>query len=166
MARKHSNIGAYWTVSKTETENLEQLKGENSRLREELEQRDRLLQQLSLKLFRLVQDNTNFIVEPEDTSHSDEKSRGLLREKFQELEKQVIFYQQEIVVRDGEIYQLRESYQELTNHSQMLEEVIRELPIIYQRKFAERLAPVQETMKGYKGKTYNCSKNYKRFVTK
>jgi prefoldin subunit 5 len=66
-----------------------------------------------------------------------------LREQLQEVEQQVKFYQEQISHRDTDIYQLRQSVQELTDRSRMLEQVVQELPRIYRRKFAERMAPVK-----------------------
>jgi vacuolar-type H+-ATPase subunit D/Vma8 len=68
----------------------------------------------------------------------------VLREQLQDVEQQVTFYQEQIASRDGEIYQLRQSVQELTDRSRMLEQVVQELPHIYRQKFAERMAPVRE----------------------
>ncbi|NER49582.1 MAG: hypothetical protein F6J86_33305, partial [Symploca sp. SIO1B1] len=45
---------------------------------------------------------------------------------------------------DEEIYQLRQSVQELTDRSRMLEQVVQELPQIYRQKFSERMIPVRE----------------------
>jgi vacuolar-type H+-ATPase subunit D/Vma8 len=68
----------------------------------------------------------------------------VLREQLQDVEQQVTFYQEQIASRDSEIYQLRQSVQELTDRSRMLEQVVQELPEIYRQKFAERMAPVRE----------------------
>jgi chromosome segregation ATPase len=68
----------------------------------------------------------------------------VLREQLQDVEQQVTFYQEQITSRDEEIYQLRQSVQELTDRSRMLEQVVQELPHIYRQKFAERMAPVRE----------------------
>jgi chromosome segregation ATPase len=56
----------------------------------------------------------------------------------------VAFYQEQITTRDSEIYQLRQSVQELTDRTRMLEQVVQELPQIYRRKFEERMTPVRE----------------------
>jgi nitrate/nitrite-specific signal transduction histidine kinase len=60
------------------------------------------------------------------------------------VEQQVGFYQEQLTQRDSEIYQLRQSVQELGDRSRMLEQVVQELPKIYRQKFAERIAPVKE----------------------
>jgi chromosome segregation ATPase len=130
-------------VSTPDTPNIQELSTELSQLRQELQLRDQLVQQLSQELFRLVKGNTSFIppkVEPEfDLSQLQD-----LRDQLQAVEEQVTFYQEEISNRDTEIYQLRQSVQELTDRSRMLEQVVQELPQIYRRKFEERMAPVRD----------------------
>ncbi len=127
----------------TETTTINPVQAEVSRLREELHLRDQLVQQLSQELFRLVKGNTNFTPPPEVSERHQAQMR-VLREQLQDVEQQVTFYQQQIATRDEEIYQLRQSVQELTDRSRMLEQVVQELPHIYRQKFAERMAPVRE----------------------
>lgn len=130
-------------VIQTETPTLHTVQVEVSRLREELHMRDQLVQQLSQELFRLVKGNANFTPPPE-VSERHQAQMLVLREQLQDVEEQVTFYQEQITGRDGEIYQLRQSVQELTERSRMLEQVVQELPHIYRQKFAERMAPVRE----------------------
>ena len=127
----------------TDTPTLNNLQIEVSHLREELELRDQLVQQLSQELFRLVKGNTGFLPSAE-ISERQEGQMLALREQLQGVEQQVTFYQEQIAERDAEIYQLRQSVQELTDRTRMLEQVIQELPQIYRQKFSERLAPVKE----------------------
>ncbi len=127
----------------TETTTLQAVQAEVSRLREDLQLRDQLVQQLSQELFRLVKGNANFMPQPEVSERHQAQMR-VLREQLQDVEQQVTFYQEQIASRDGEIYQLRQSVQELTDRSRMLEQVVQELPHIYRQKFAERMAPVRE----------------------
>ena len=130
-------------MSQTEAPTLKTLQTEVSRLREDLHLRDQLVQQLSQELFRLVKGNANFTPPPEVSERHQAQMR-LLREQLQDVEQQVKFYQDQIATRDQEIYQLRQSVQELTDRSRMLEQVVQELPQIYRQKFAERMAPVRE----------------------
>jgi chromosome segregation ATPase len=130
-------------VIQTETPTLPTLQAEVSRLREDLQLRDQLVQQLSQELFRLVKGNTNFTPPPEVSERHQAQMR-VLREQLQDVEQQVTFYQTQITSRDEEIYQLRQSVQELTERSRMLEQVVQELPKIYRQKFAERMIPVRE----------------------
>ncbi|MBD2014217.1 hypothetical protein H6F96_09560 [Microcoleus sp. FACHB-53] len=127
----------------TETPTLHAVQAEVSRLREELQLRDQLVQQLSQELFRLVKGNANF-TPPAEVSERHQAQMRVLREQLQDVEQQVTFYQDQITTRDDEIYQLRQSVQELTERSRMLEQVVQELPKIYRQKFAERMVPVRE----------------------
>lgn len=127
----------------TETQTLQAVQTEVSRLREELQLRDQLVQQLSQELFRLVKGNASFTPPPEVSERHQSQMRAL-RDQLQDVEQQVTFYQEQIATRDEEIYQLRQSVQELTDRSRMLEQVVQELPHIYRQKFAERMAPVRE----------------------
>ncbi len=130
-------------MSQTDNSTIQALSTEVSKLRQELQLRDQLVQQLSQELFRLVKGNTGFIPEPE-VSQRHQNELNTLREQLQAVEEQVGFYQEQISNRDGEIYQLRQSVQELTDRSRMLEQVVQELPQIYRHKFEERMAPVRE----------------------
>ncbi len=127
----------------SENQTLPDLQTEAARLREELQMRDNLVQQLSQELFRLVKGNATFMPAPEVSERHLAEVRAL-REQLQGVEQQVTFYQEQISDRDTEIYQLRQSVQELTDRSRMLEQVVQELPKIYRQKFAERMAPIRE----------------------
>ena len=123
--------------------NSQQLQGEMSRLNEELQMRDQLIQQLSQELFRLVKGNTSVVPTP-IVPEGYQSQMQSLKEELNEVEQQVTFYQEQIYERDAEIYNLRHSVQELTDRSQMLEQVVQELPEIYRQKFSERLVEVLE----------------------
>jgi chromosome segregation ATPase len=130
-------------VSQAETPNLQSAQEELSHLREELQMRDRLVEQLSQELFRLVKGNNNPGVAQDIPDEYLAQMRSL-REQLQGVEEQVTFYQEQLQERDEEIYQLRHSVQELTDRSRMLEQVVQELPEIYRQKFAERMEGVRE----------------------
>jgi chromosome segregation ATPase len=130
-------------VSQADTSTIQTLSTEASQLRQELLLRDQLVQQLSQELFRLVKGNTNFMPQRSD-SEPDLSQLQALREQLQAVEEQVTFYQEQITTRDAEIYQLRQTVQELSDRSRMLEQVVQELPQIYRRKFEERMSPVRE----------------------
>jgi chromosome segregation ATPase len=127
----------------TDTPPMSEIQAEVAQLREELQMRDQLVQQLSQELFRLVKTNTNQTYST-DTPEQYEGEILALREQLQGVEQQVDFYQEQITSRDGEIYQLRQSVQELGDRSRMLEQVVQELPRIYKEKFEQRLLPVRE----------------------
>ncbi|TVQ58160.1 MAG: hypothetical protein EA366_07245 [Spirulina sp. DLM2.Bin59] len=130
-------------MSIPETANTNSLRSEISRLKEELQTRDQLVQQLSQELFRLVKGNTEFMPQPEVSDRHKAEMR-MLREQLQEVEQQVTFYQQQIASRDQEVHGLRRSVQELSDRSRMLEQALQEMPHIYRRKFEERMVPVKE----------------------
>ncbi|MEL6603933.1 MAG: Npun_F5560 family protein [Cyanobacteria bacterium J06614_10] len=116
---------------------------EVARLREELEMRDQLVQQLSQELFRLVKGNQDFLPTPEVSEQHEQEVRSL-RAQMQQLEQQITFYQTQIEERDEEAQQLRQTTQELTDRTRMLEQVVQELPRIYKEKFAERMSAVKD----------------------
>ncbi len=130
-------------VTYSASKNLIELQAEVARLNEELQMRDNLVQQLSQELFRLVKGNASFMPNPEVSERHMAEMRAL-REQLQGVEQQVAFYQEQISDRDTEIYQLRQTVQELTDRSRMLEQVVQELPKIYRQKFAERMVPIRE----------------------
>ncbi len=131
------------TVSQTDNPTIQTLSAEVTKLRQELHLRDELVQQLSCELFRLVKGNTNFMPQPE-VSERHQAQLESLREQLAAVEQQVTFYQEQITAKDADIYQLRQTVQELTDRSRMLEQVVQELPQIYRQKFEERMTPVRE----------------------
>lgn len=130
-------------MTQTESLTIPELQAEVARLREELRMRDQLVQQLSQELFRLVKGNAKFVPNPQLSERQEAEMRAL-REQLQGIEEQVVFYQDQLATKDGEIYQLRQSVQELTDRSRMLEQVVQELPRVYKEKFDKRLAPLKE----------------------
>lgn len=130
-------------MTQIESMTLPELQAEVAHLREELQMRDQLIQQLSQELFRLVKGNANLIPSPELSERQQAEMRAL-REQLQGVEEQVTFYQEQLAAKDGEMYQLRQSVQELTDRSRMLEQVVQELPNVYKEKFEKRLAPLKE----------------------
>lgn len=140
---RHTSDNKEPTDTMVELPNIQALQAEVSRLREELNMRDQLVQQLSQELFRLVKGNTNVTPSPAlSEQHLGEMRK--LREQLQGVEEQVAFYQEQLSERDAEIYQLRQTVQELTDRSRMLEQVVQELPTIYRQKFNERIVPIKE----------------------
>lgn len=117
---------------------------ELSRLQDELQMRDQLVQQLSQELFRLVKGNNSIVPASPQLSEQHQSEMQALREQLRGVEQQVQFYQEQISERDAEIYQLRQTVHELTDRSRMLEQVVQEMPGVYRQKFAERLAPIKE----------------------
>ncbi|HAT13017.1 MAG TPA: hypothetical protein DD001_03030 [Microcoleaceae bacterium UBA10368] len=132
-------------VNPSKLVSTKELQSEVSRLNEELQMRDQLVQQLSQELFRLVKGNSSFVPAPE-VSDRHQAQMQAMREQLQAVEEQVGFYQEQIAERDTEVYQLRQSVQELTDRSRMLEQVVQELPGVYRQKFAERIEPIKEKL--------------------
>lgn len=130
-------------VAPIDTQNIQTLQAEVSRLREDLQMRDQLVQQLSQELFRLVKSKEEALPTPEVSDRQVAEMRKL-REQLQSVEQQVSFYQDQISERDNEIYQFRQTVQELTDRSRMLEQVVQELPNVYRQKFAERIEPIRQ----------------------
>lgn len=116
---------------------------EVERLTAELEIRDQLVQQLSQELFRLVKGNAGFLPSPEVSEQHQSEVRAL-RDQLRGVEKQIDFYQGQLEERDAEVVQLRQTVQELTDRSRMLEQVVQELPTVYRQKFTERLTTVKQ----------------------
>jgi len=116
---------------------------EIAKLKEELAMRDQLVQQLSQELFRLVKGNQDFLPTPEVSEQHQQEVRSL-RDQMRKLEEQVAFYQEQIESKDEETHQLRQTAQELTDRTRMLEQVVQELPRIYKEKFAERMSAVKD----------------------
>ena len=119
-----------------------QLQTEVSQLRDELQTRDQLVQQLSQELFRLVKGNASLTPAPEvsERHHSEVRS---LRQQLQGMEEQVQFYQGELSNRDVEIERLRRAVKKLNHRTKTLEKVIQEMPRIYKEKFSERMVPIK-----------------------
>jgi chromosome segregation ATPase len=132
-------------VTQIESLTIPELQAEVAHLREELTLRDQLVQQLSQELFRLVKGNANVNLAPTpDLTERQQAEMRALREQLRGVEQQVSFYQEQLATKDGEIYQLRQSVQELTDRSRMLEQVVQELPQVYKDKFEQRLVPLKE----------------------
>jgi chromosome segregation ATPase len=128
-----------------ESANSQALQTEVTRLREELQMRDQLVQQLSQELFRLVKGNAGLVPSPEVSDRHQVEVQSL-RDQLQEVEQQVAFYQDQMGEREAEIYQLRQSVQELGDRSRMLEQVVQDLPGVYRHKFEDRMATVKEKL--------------------
>ncbi len=129
----------------TDTPNPHQLQAEVIQLQEELQMRDQLVQQLSQELFRLVKGNADK-TQPAQVLVNDRDAGEMLalRNQLQSMEEQVAFYQAQITDKDGRIGTLEASTQELGERTEMLEQLVQELPNLYRQKFAERMAPVKD----------------------
>ncbi len=123
--------------------NVNDHQAEVARLETELEMRDQLVQQLSQELFRLVKGNAGFLPTL-DLSEQHQAEVNTLRNQLRGVEKQIDFYQGQLQEKDNEVVHLRQTVEELTDRSRMLEQVVQELPEVYRQKFAERLQEVKQ----------------------
>ncbi len=130
-------------MSQSEILSLQHLQSEVVHLKDELQTRDQLVQQLSQELFRLVKQG-NKTATTENSTDRDLTEMRALRNQLQGMEEQVNFYQVELADRDAKITTLENSIQGMSDRSDMLEKVVQELPNVYRQKFAERMAPVKE----------------------
>jgi predicted nucleic acid-binding Zn-ribbon protein len=133
-------------VSQSEILSLQHLQSEVVHLKDELQTRDQLVQQLSQELFRLVktQGTGKVVAATAGSTERDLSEMRALRGQLQGMEEQVSFYQDQLADRDAKITTLEESIQGMSDRSEMLEKVVQELPNVYRQKFAERMAPVKE----------------------
>lgn len=120
---------------------------EVTRLREELQMREELVQQLSRELFRLVKGNAGLAPSASDGSEQHQAEVQALREQLQGVEQQLTFYQGQLEERNSEVVQLRQTVQELTDRTRMLEQVVQEMPKVYRHKFDERIEPVRDKVR-------------------
>lgn len=120
----------------------EALQQEAIRLRAELALKDRLVEQLSLELLALVKEKE--WVPPAAETTAAPRSLPPSSDYATELERQVLAYQEQLYVRDGEIEQWQQVARELSDRNAQLERVVEELPEIYHQKFAERMHPIKE----------------------
>ena len=109
---------------------------ETERLRQQLQQRDQLVNQLSAQLYHMVQEHPPALPQARSPITS---SSAPSNADIQALEQQISFYQDQIDQRDRQIEQLKSSCQDLSDRNQMLENVIQELPEVYRQQFAEKL---------------------------
>jgi chromosome segregation ATPase len=130
-------------VTQSSYTDMNEHQAEIARLESELAIRDQLVQQLSQELFRLVKGNAGFVPNPE-VSEQHQAEVAALRDQLRGVEKQIDFYQGQLEDRDGEVLQLRQTVQELTDRTRMLEQVVQELPTVYRQKFADRMAAVKQ----------------------
>jgi septal ring factor EnvC (AmiA/AmiB activator) len=118
------------------------------RLRRQLQQRDRLVEQLSGELFRMVKSHPPALPAASSSPSSalamvPQPPEASLRDELRQLEQQIEFYQSQIDKRDQELGRLQKSCQVLSDRNQMLERIIQELPEVYRQKFADRLEAVK-----------------------
>lgn len=77
-------------MSQTDNPTIQSLSEEVSKLRQELQLRDQLVQQLSCELFRLVKGNNNFVPQIEASANNQAEVQAL-QEQLEAVEQQVNF---------------------------------------------------------------------------
>jgi len=130
-------------VSQAESTQFETLQAEITHLKEELQLRDQLVEQLSQELFRLVKHPSQVNSQP-TTSDNNQLQLDRLKAQMANIEEQVNLDQRQIANRDAEIQELRTQVKMLTERNQSLEQMIQDLPQIYRQKFAQRIKPVKQ----------------------
>ncbi len=118
---------------------------EVAQLRQQLQQRDQLVEQLSGELFRVIRSQPPALM-------SDASVGGMAalppalpprQDELQEIEGQIAFYQAQIDRQDAEIRQLQNTCQDLRDRNRMLEQLIQDLPEVYRQQFSDRLSQVK-----------------------
>jgi chromosome segregation ATPase len=137
------------SVDQDDTNLPQRVVQELAQLRQNIQVRDQLVEQLSTELFRMVKTYPPAL--PASASAGMSKSSipssqiedDALRADLGNLEEQIEFYQGQIDKRDVEITRLQKSCQILSERNQLLENIIQELPEMYKQKFVDRLDSVK-----------------------
>jgi chromosome segregation ATPase len=123
---------------------------ELTQLRQQVQLQDRLVEQLSTELFRMVKTHPPLLSAapssesaPVSSSTPEANPEDALRGEIARLEQQIEFYQSQIDKRDTEITRLQKSCRLLGDRNQMLEQLIQQLPEVYRQKFTDRLDSVK-----------------------
>ncbi|MBF2099008.1 MAG: hypothetical protein IGQ88_11625 [Gloeomargaritaceae cyanobacterium C42_A2020_066] len=107
-----------------------------ARLKTQLQQRDVLVHQLSQELFHCLRSP----LVPETVS----AEMQTLRDQVATLQGNLEVYQVQLATREAEALQLRQNLETVTERSRWLEDIVKELPEVYRRRFEARLAPIKE----------------------
>jgi chromosome segregation ATPase len=113
-----------------------------AQLKQELQQKDLLVQQLSEELFRLVKGNVAF-TPTKEVSEQHQTELLELRKKLATVEQQLAATHTRLHDRDQEIVALRQKVEELSDRNKALDKAVEELPVMYRNKFAERMVPIK-----------------------
>jgi chromosome segregation ATPase len=119
---------------------------EMHQLRQELQQKDLLVQQLSEELFRLVKDNAGMSANPEIVRHQaleNEQNASQFSQKLAATQDQLSYAQMQLETQQHETTELRQANTELCDRQRELEQVVEELSAVYRAKFAERMLQIK-----------------------
>jgi len=131
--------GVLESVSQSEKPTSPNLYEQVLSLRQDLQIRDQLVQQLSEELFRLIKQPSPLQTEADFIT---EQSQYKQLQAAQQLDS----CREEINRRDIEIAQLQASMQDLSERNFFLEQLVQELPEVYRQRFAARLTPIRQKL--------------------
>jgi chromosome segregation ATPase len=124
------------------TNSTDRLPQDITQLKQELQQKDLLVQQLSEELFRLVKGNVAF-TPTKEVSEQHQTELQELRKKLATVEQQLAAANERLHDRELEIVALRQKVEELSDRNKALDKAVEELPVMYRNKFAERMVPIK-----------------------
>jgi chromosome segregation ATPase len=116
-------------------------------LRQELNQRDLLVQQLSEELFRLVKDNAGMTPNPEIVKHQTQAQEQVVQQLSQKLaatQEELSHTQMLLHAHQQEAVELRQENASLSDRAKELEQIVEDLPNVYRAKFAERMFQIKD----------------------
>jgi chromosome segregation ATPase len=120
---------------------------EVQQLRQELNQRDLLVQQLSEELFRLVKDNAGMTPNPEIVKHQTQAQEQMVQQLSQKLaatQEELSHTQMLLHAHQQEAENLRQENASLSDRAKELEQIVEDLPNVYRAKFAERMLQIKD----------------------
>jgi chromosome segregation ATPase len=119
---------------------------ELQQLRQELEQKDLLVQQLSEELFRLVRDNAGMAANPEVVKYHALEQEQVVSQFSQQLaatQEELSHTQMLLTAQQQENVELRQQNAQMSDRQKQLEQIVEELPNVYRAKFAERMVQIK-----------------------
>ncbi len=117
-----------------------EMQAEVLHLRQELQMRDQLVQQLSEELFRLVKEK------PAQVKQLEAAYPKALQQQLQVIKQQLSSQHRAVANRNAEITQMRQSLQKLSERNDLLEQAVQEIPEVYRQRFAARVGPIKQRM--------------------
>lgn len=133
-------------------------------LRQALQIRDQLVQQLSAELARLLFKPGPSMLPPATSAEYIHAQPGLnpvpatVHEQAQETETQLRDYQKQVMEREAEIADLRQQVDESRDRNHRLEQTVQELPEVYRQKFAARLESVLQKVDQLRQEKYQLQR--------
>jgi len=137
------------TSDRSLTPNLNSVQNSDSeiqQLRQELQQKDLLVQQLSEELFRLVRDNAGMTANPEIVKHQaleQEQIVSQLSQKLAATQEELSHTQMLLHAHQQEAADLCQENATISDRQKELEQIVEDLPNVYRAKFAERMLQIK-----------------------